>query len=428
MTAVAAPAQAETTSVSRQTASKATFWSVCFGHMAVDAFNSSGGVLLAFLAGHVMPLTNTQIGLAISLYQLTGALSQPYFGWRADRTGARNLGALSVVWTAAMMMLALLVASLTGSFVLMLIPFVIGALGSGAFHPIGSMYAAESGKSPSGTATHLSLFFLMGQSGSAIMPPLFGALLDSTATNNNAFTAALGPAFNGLLIEHGYISALAALVIVALPPALWMLFAIPQAHLRHQKTGTSAVQRAVSFTPLIVLGVIVTLRGMANPGMVAFLPRLFQLKGWTAAEYGLITGGFWLAGGLTGMLFSYLTRRYHTRVIIALSLLAAAPFLFILPTLNGPEAFIFAFVIGSLSGGSHSIIVGLSQRLMPTGKGFSSGLTLGFIFGTGALGTIVVGALADRITLPTAFQVVAIVLLITGLVAFALPKDERAST
>lgn len=426
MTAVAAPAQTETRTLSRRTTGTAAFWSVCLGHTIVDAFNTSGGVLLAFLAGHVMPLTNTQIGLAISLYQLTGALSQPFFGLRADRTGGRRLGALSVIWTAGMMMLALLVAALTGSFILMLIPFVIGALGSGAFHPIGSMYAAESGKNPGSTATHLSVFFLMGQSGSAIMPPLLGALLDSTATYNNAFTAALGPALSGRLIEHGYIAPLAALALIALPPALWMLIALPQAHARQHLAQGSAARKSTALIPLVVLAIVVTLRSLANPGMVAFLPRLFQLKGWTAAEYGLITGSFWLAGGLTGMLFSYLTRRFHTRSIIGLSLLAAAPFLFALPALDGPEAFAFAFIIGSLSGGSHSIIVGLSQRLMPTGKGFSSGVALGFIFGTGALGTIVVGALADRVTLTTAFQIVAAILAVTGGIAFALPEDTRS--
>lgn len=393
--------------------------------MTVDAFNSIGGVLLAFLAGHVMQLSNTQIGFAISLYQLAGALSQPYFGWRADRTGGRWLGAISVAWTGSMMMLALAVAALTGNYLLMLIPFVLGAFGSGAFHPIGSMHATETATSPNRAATNLSVFFLMGQTGSAIMPALVGALLDSTATYNHVFTDALGPAFQGIWIEHGDVTSLLFLALIAIPPTLWMIASIPGTAQRHQReAGTTKTVNPLQVMPLVILGTVVTLRSLANPGMVAFLPRLFQLKGWTAAEYGLITGGFWLAGGLTGMVMSHLVRRVNSRLIIGFTLIASAPALYLLPTLDGAAAFIVAFITGALTGGSHSVIVALAQRLMPAGKGFASGLTLGFIFGTGALGTILIGTLADRIGIAAAYQMIALVMVGTGALAFTLPRDH----
>jgi hypothetical protein len=63
---------------------------------------------------------------------------------------------------------------------------------------------------------------------------------------------------------------------------------------------------------------------------------------------------------------------------------------------------------------------------MPARKGFASGATLGFIFGTGAIGTLVIGALSDRLTLPVAFQVIGIVTLITGFLALGLPSEHRA--
>ena len=60
---------------------KRSFWSVGFGHFTNDLFMSSGVVLLTFLSATVVPMTNTQIGLAVSIQQLTGATSQPFFGF-----------------------------------------------------------------------------------------------------------------------------------------------------------------------------------------------------------------------------------------------------------------------------------------------------------------------------------------------------------
>lgn len=421
-----APAHAP---VSKPVSRRRLFWSVCLGHMTIDGFSSIGPVLMAFIALHMLPMTNTQIGFAVSAYQLVGALSQPFFGLQADRTGGRWLGAGSVAWMGGLMVLSVILAT-TGSYWAMVIPFIMAALGSGAFHPVGTLHASEASRSSG--ARELSIFFLMGQTGSAIAPTLVGILLDRASSNNGAFTAALGPAFNGLLIEHGSVSPVLFLCLLTIPSALFMLLSMPgaRAYLGARAAAgavkaDAAHSKQIVLRSLILLAVVVTLRSLANPGTVAFLPRLFQLKGWTAAEYGLITGGFWLASGLAGVAFGHLAERFGTRNVIALSLLAGAPVLFIMPSLDGVLAFVFAWGAGALTGGSHSIIVAMSQQLMPARKGLVSGSVLGFIFGTGALGTLVIGALSDRLGLITAYQIVAVSLVLTGTLALLLPNTGR---
>src|SRR3989304_2128091 len=63
------------------------FWAVGLGHFTNDTFVSMGPVLLAFLSVSALPMTNTQIGFAVSTGQMIGALSQPFFGLLADRSG-----------------------------------------------------------------------------------------------------------------------------------------------------------------------------------------------------------------------------------------------------------------------------------------------------------------------------------------------------
>ena len=87
--------------------SKPVFWAVSLGHMANDIFMSMRSVVLTFISAYVLPITNAQIGLAISLGELMGALSQPFFGLLADRTGGRWVGAIGVAWTVSGILIAL---------------------------------------------------------------------------------------------------------------------------------------------------------------------------------------------------------------------------------------------------------------------------------------------------------------------------------
>ena len=399
------------------------FWSVSLGHLTVDMFNGSVAVLLTFLSGHLIAMSNTQIGFAISAYQLAGALSQPLCGWLADRSGGRWLGAGGVAWTVSLIALSLALVSLTQSYVLMVIPLVLAALGSGAFHPVGTMHAAESDRLR--VTSNLSIFFLMGSLGGALGPAITGILLDRAATRNDVFTTKLGPVFDGRLLEYGSIAPILVFALVAIPAVLLMAWIIPNAHAHRARPAESGRSGRVRFAPLGILVLVITLRGAINPGLVSFLPRLFELRGWSAAEYGLITSLYWIGGGVMGVIFGQLADRYGSRRMIVISLLLAAPAVFALTTVSGALTFVLALAAGAFSGGSHSVIVSMTQKLMPTGRGLASGAALGLIFGTGALGVLVIGAVADRIGLDAAFQFVALVGVVTAAVACLLPEDRR---
>jgi MFS transporter, FSR family, fosmidomycin resistance protein len=407
------------------------FWAVAFGHMTVDMFNGMGPVLLAFLSAHVLNLTNTQLGFAVSAYSFAGAISQPLFGWRCDRTGGRWLGAGGVAWTVSLLMLSMALAQATGQFGLMLIPFMLAPIGSGAFHPTGAMHASES--SETGSAGRTSMFFLMGQIGLAIGPALAGFLLDHSATHNSLFTKGLGPAFSGLLMERGTVAPVLALAILAVPPVLLMAYAIPNFTAHCARRAATAARDAAQAAnagafpvkAFVLLAIVVTLRSLINPGAAAFIPRLFQAKGWDATEYGMITSLFWLGGGLAGVWFGSMADKFDTRYLVAVTLVLAAPALFLLPMLEGAAAFAMALAVGALSGGSHSLIVVLAQSLIPGRKGFASGAILGFMFTTGALGSLLIGTMADKIGLESAFHVVAAVTVLAGVLGLALPPDKR---
>ena len=110
-----------------------SFWGIALGHTVHDIFTRMGPVLLAFLSAQVLPMSNTQIGAAVSAQQFTGAISQPLFGYLADRGGPRWqrwLGVGGVIWVIVLLLISMVLA-LAGQFWLMVIPYALAALGSG---------------------------------------------------------------------------------------------------------------------------------------------------------------------------------------------------------------------------------------------------------------------------------------------------------
>lgn len=405
---------------------KPLFWVVSFAHLTIDLFNASVPVIVTFLAAHFIPMSNTQIGLAVSAYQLTGALSQPLSGWLADRNGGRWLGTGGVAWTISLLSISLLIAASTHSYALTVIPMVLAALGSGAFHPVGTMHAADCDTTPA--TSRLSIFFFAGQTGGGLGPAITGALLDGAATHNGIFTQAF-PSLAGIIAETGSVTPLVTMALVGIPAVLFMGLIVPSAqrfastHHARQTNRKSEHQR-LGRIALITLVALIMMRSFVNPGSASFLPRLFQMRGWSASEYGLLASAYWIGGGITGIFFGYLADRYGSRLMIALSMFLSAPAVFGLATFDGPAAFLMALAMGAFSGGSHSLLVSMAHKVVPVGKGLASGAVLGFIFGTGAIGVMIIGGLADRIGLPAVFQLISGATVIAGLLALALPQDR----
>ncbi|MEZ4668753.1 MAG: MFS transporter [Anaerolineae bacterium] len=407
------------------------FWAVSFGHMTNDMIMSMRTVVLTFMSAYVLPMTGQQIGIAVSAIELSGALSQPFFGQRADRTGGRWLGAGGILWTATLMMTGLVVATVTGNYLLMLVPMALAGLGSAAFHPVGSMHATD--VDPMRAGRNAALFFMCGQLGLAISPALTGLLLNNAHSNlHEYFGSALGGAAP-IWIERGTVLPVFILGLFVIPPAIWMATTLPRlkGHKVAQATAvTTSENTGKSTTPsrrvFLVLGMAIAFRSLAHLSTVNFLPYIFQQKGWLPAEYGFITGIFWVASAIAGIWFGHLGDRYDIRRVVLLSLLVAVPPIFLLPDLNGIFAILAALLIGA-SSGAHSIIVVLAQNLLPGRKGFASGAVLGFIFGSGAVGNLIVGSLIDRFDPATTYHIIALVTLLTCGLWLLLPVMNQKS-
>jgi FSR family fosmidomycin resistance protein-like MFS transporter len=378
-----------------------SFLSAAAGHFAVDFLNGQRAVLVALLSGP-LALSNAVVGLIGTLYTLLGSLSQPLFGWLADRFGARWVAAGGLVWMMGFFCLAI-VAPGYSSLVLLLIM----ALGSGAFHPAGAMEATVRGRlnGMQYETTAAGLFFLFGQAGYS-----------------------LGPALGGVILERWGIPGLLLLLVPVAPiGAVVGLYLGPMESRALQNETPHALARRGSraWLSFIAFAFLVAFRSWAQSNMFTFLPKYYADRLLPPDYYGLLTSLYALGIAVGGVAGGWLADRLSKRWVIFWSLAVSALPLFFFPSLAlTPWAYALVIAAGALSGASYTITVILGQHLIPRGVGAASGLVLGFTFASGALGSYLSGFQADWAGFAPMFRTTAVLSLASAVMALLLPLDD----
>jgi FSR family fosmidomycin resistance protein-like MFS transporter len=374
------------------------FFAAALAHFAVDALNSQRPLLLAVLSVP-LGLSNTAIGLVTALYTFSGSLSQPLFGWFADRIGPRWVAAMGVLWMAGAFGLAV---NLPGYAPLILL--VLASLGSGAFHPAGAMEATLRGRQflSDRETTAASLFFFSGAAGYSFGPALGGPILDRW-----------GPP--GLIF----------LLLFVVPAGMNVsLRFVPLEESFERLIDETMPERSSSLAQVIPFFFLTAFRSWAQTSMVSFIPVYYNDLGYRPSMYGvsvaLLTAGSAVGGVIGGMLAD----RYGKRKVALRSLFFAVIPLSLFPFLSDTAwAYMILPLAGALTGASYSILVVLAQRMMPGKTGMASGLVLGFTFTSGALGTLISGVQADFSGFRIMFLTLAGITLLAALLAFRLPEN-----
>lgn len=378
------------------------FTAVVGGHFMVDVLNSVGAVLLAVLAGP-LGLSNQHIGLALTVYTLLGALSQPLFGWIADRLPGRTLqlAALGVLWMA----LCYTGVALAPNWTVLLPCFLLAALGSGLFHPIGTASAAAA--VPDKPASATAIFFFGGQAGLAAGPILAGIVLAAAGTPGivPVALAAIVPAGVLLLTQQTARSRRTARAAAPAAPQVWTALAI---------------------AILLAFVALVVVRSSIQAVYQSFLPKLFSDRDWEPTMYGALAGTFMATAAVGNVLNGWMADRFGMRAATVWPLILSVPAglaCFLATPLWA--IFIACGLAGMLVGGQHSILVVHAQRILPVKQGLASGLILGFTFATGAIGTWLSGILADAVGLETVMIGVTLLGLPAAALALTLPGRVR---
>lgn len=375
------------------------YLAVSLTHFFVDVLNSGRTLLVALLAISI-GLSNTQVGIALLLYNVGSSLSQPLFGWLADRIGARWLTIGGMGW----MILFYTVASL-GTDWLALITLTMAGLGSGATHPTGTMVASQSSQTHRTQAT--ALFFMAGQLGLFSGPVLAGVLLEQYG-------------------RPGYLVLPLTAFIAFASSWQWLSHKNRRVHAGPQRTAAPAesVSRGhlVARRRALLLAVIILSGSTVSIAAINFSPKLFTELGFAPGYVGWLAGLFMAGSAIGGIVGGSLADRYGGKLVILMGVLGTIlPIYFYIPA-AGATRFALILLAGFFGGMPHSVLILMAQSLLPGRQALASGLALGFMFFSGSVGSFFVGVLADRLGLAIVLQGTALLPLGAAAAALLLPK------
>jgi FSR family fosmidomycin resistance protein-like MFS transporter len=375
---------------------------IFLGHVCVDTSQGILPVVLTKLKD-LFDLDYFQVGLVMTILNITSSMIQPLLGYMADRFRTGWFVPWGILWTALCMGLLGWVPHY--AFVLVLVAFA--GFGTAAFHPRAMM----------------AVSFISGNRKG------FGTAVFSTGGN---LGFALGPMVGSFLVLGLGIHATAGLVL----PAILITFLIlsyPGDFLKRESSSrresakeTKTVAVPVPWGSLTLLCLIVTLRAWVYMSFITYLPMFLRGQG-----IGLRTGSFvltvFLAGGAAAGLYGgHLSDRVGRKAVIIVSMLLYPAFASLMISSNGPWIWLLSCASGAALLASFSVTIVLAQELLPGYLGLVSGLILGLGFGMGGMGVAASGWIADRMGLYSTFWILALVPLLGSLMG-ALIKTGASS-
>jgi FSR family fosmidomycin resistance protein-like MFS transporter len=362
------------------------------GHGAVDFSGGALPALLPFLVDK-FDLSYTLAAVVILASALSGSLIQPVFGLWSDRRGAVWLLPAGVLIGG----LGIALAAASPSYWLVVLFVILSGLGTAAYHPEGSKFAAYvSGRR---RASGMSLFSIGGNLG-------YG--LGAVATT--PIVIALGLKGGLLLVVPALL--IAALIFVATP---YLLAFVPDRESREAGVGQTQPRALV-----LLLGVV-AFRSLAWFGLVTFVP-LWEVSLGHSKSYGNhVLSLMLLVGGIGTLAAGPLADRIGLRTVLLGTNAVSGPLILVFVLVGGIPGAIALAGVGAAVIGSFGITMVMSQEYLPRQIGLASGLSIGFSIGLGGVAAVMLGAVADSVNLRTSFYVCAAAPVVATALTVLLP-------
>src|SRR5262245_3585195 len=366
------------------------------GHMAVDFAGGALPAMLPFLV-EKYDLSYTLAAVLILASALASSVVQPLFGFWSDRRGAVWLLPAGVAVGGVGMALA----AVSPTYSLVVLFIVVSGLGTAAYHPEGSKFAAY--VSGSRRATGMSLFSIGGNLGYALGVVVTSVVVVAVGLGAAAF----------VLIPPIVV----AVMLLAVTP--YLLTFVPSAG--HDGRSGDGEDRLGAMA--LLLGVV-TLRSLAWFGLLTFVP-LYEVSIGNSKGYGNTLLSIMVFAGAAGTLIAGpAADRFGRRPVLLGSSLVVTPAIVLFLTVGGLVGAVCLVLIGMAVVGTFGVTMVMSQEYMPRHVGMASGLSIGFSIGLGGIAAVRLGAVADSVDLRSALWICAVAPLAGAALTLLLPPTR----
>jgi FSR family fosmidomycin resistance protein-like MFS transporter len=365
------------------------------GHLATDFANGALPALLPFLVKE-FDLSYTLAGVVILAWAVSSSIVQPLFGLWSDRRG--GIWLLPAGLAAGGIGIGL--AAAAPSYWLVLLFVTVSGLGTAAYHPEGSKFAAYvSGRR---RASGMSLFSIGGNLGYALGPIVATALVLRFGLEG------------GLLLALPCLAA--AAMLAALAPYL-RTFA-PASRREGIAAGTDRPGA------ILLLLAVIGFRSVTWFGLIAFVPLWEVAQGRSEAYGNRLLALMLLAGGIGTLAAGPIADRVGRRPVLMASVVVIGPLVLVYVAVGGLAGAVALALVGVCVIGTFGVTMVMSQEYLPRHIGMASGLSIGLSIGLGGVAAVGLGALADSVDLETALYVCAAAPLASVVLCALLPSSR----
>ncbi|ACJ82347.1 MFS transporter [Bacillus paranthracis] len=381
-------------------------FAISFGHFLNDSMQAVVPALFPILE-KTMNLSYMQVGWIAFALNMTSSIMQPVFGMYSDKKPSPFLLPLGMFSS----MLGMIGLAFAPNFIIVIISVLFIGLGSAVFHPEGARVAYMAAGAKRGLAQ--AIYQVGGNTGNSLAP-IFTALIFVPL---------------GQIGSLGFTAFAAVGIVLLIFVSNWYRNELATGAVRRKKRAALEAENAIVSTHIkfvILLLVFLTfVRSWYGAGIGNFYQfYLIEHYGLSIKNAQYFVFAFMIAGVLGTFFGGPLADRFGKKTIIVFSMLGSAPLALLLPHVSLVWVVPLFLCIGFISSSSFSVIVVYAQELVPGKVGMVSGLIVGLAFGLGALGSVVLGKLADIYSLQFIMLLCSCLPLI-GLTSWLLPSDKK---
>lgn len=375
------------------------------GHFMIDSYAGFLAPILPFIASKIS-ISLTLAGSVISISHLLSSMTQPFFGFLADKIKKRFF----IFWG---MLLACVFLSMTGiaqNYWQLVLFLVLGSLGSGFYHPQSTGFINYF--SSKDISKNMALFIAMGTIGYSIGPLVSSTITAIFSLEDLPFMAIFG--------------VLMAICVFKFVPKVSL---IPTKEPISKINFWEATKLILNHKTLLILITISMLKSLIAQSYCIFLPFLWKDMGYSVSNIGIALFLFSFCGGIATYLSSKIERLIGHKKVFYISMMSVMPltFLFALTYKNMPLISLVLFIaVGFAAMLSTSVNMTLAQNSMKEYKSMISGYIGGFSWGvTGVLFTPL-GFLAEKIGIIHLLILISIIPFICSYWVKFLPDETDA--
>ncbi|EKN68405.1 MFS transporter [Schinkia azotoformans] len=374
-----------------------------FVHLLNDSIQAVVPAMFPILA-ESLGFNFTQLGLIAFAVNMTASIMQPLVGAFSDKHPMPKLLPIGLTFS----LFGMLGLALAPSYGVILLSVMLLGVGSAAFHPEASKVAHMA----SGTRKGLgqSVFQVGGNAGQSLAP-LITALI-------------LVPLGQLGAIWFTLVAFLAVMILVYISKWYGQQLTINQTRKRNSGEDAPTIGKSIkiAFVLLIFLVFIRQFYHAAITNYFAF--HLIGTYGMRIDHAQIYIFLFLAAGAVGTFLGGPIADKIGMKNVLLFSMIGAAPLCIWLPYTGPKLSMVIITIIGFILLCSFSVSVVYAHQLLPGRIGMVSGMIIGFSFGLGAIGSIVIGWVGDQIGISTTLLYASFLPLL-GIFTAYLPNENK---